>query len=133
MADSATPRLLSISTGISLWVNCLPLPGIQTFLLLWLIAALKLNRPWSLAVSHACLPGLMPALAIEAGHYFLTGVWLTDISWRTLGREAWSRLGDWLAGALVGGLPAALAASLAVYLAAWLIGRGLARGTDHGR
>jgi hypothetical protein len=128
MADSATPRLFAVSTGISLWVNCLPLPGLQTFLLLWLIAALKLNRPWSLAVSHACLPGLMPALAIEGGHYFLTGAWLTEISRQTLAREAWSRLGEWLAGALVGGPPAALAASLGVYLAARLIGKGVAHG-----
>jgi hypothetical protein len=133
MADSATPRLLAVSTAISLMVNCLPLPGLQTFLLLWLIAALKLNRPWSLAVNHACPPGFLPALAIEVGHYVLTGVWLTEFSWRTLGREAWSRMGDWLAGALAGGPLAALAAGLAVYLAAWIIGRGLARGVSHGR
>lgn len=133
MADSATPRLLAVSTAISLMVNCLPLPGLQTFLLLWLIAALKLNRPWSLAVNHACPPGFMPALAIETGHYVLTGVWLTEFSWRTLGREAWSRLGEWLTGALAGGPPAALAAGLAVYLAARLIGRGLAGGASHGR
>jgi uncharacterized protein (DUF2062 family) len=133
MADSATPRLLAVSTAVALFVNCLPLPGLQTFLLLWLIAALKLNRPWSLAVSHACLPGFMPALAIEVGHYVLAGTWLTELSWHTLGREAWARLGEWLAGALVGGPPAALAAALAVYLAARLIGRGLAREADRGR
>ena len=125
MADSATPGLLAVSTAVSFMVNCLPLPGLQTFLLLWLIAALRLNRPWSLAVSHACPPGFLPALAIETGHYVLTGVWLTEFSGRTLGREAWSRLGEWLVGALAGGPPAALAASLAVYLAARLIGRGL--------
>ena len=133
MSDAATPRLLAFSTVAPLWVGCLPLPGLQTFFLLWLIAALRLNRPWSLAVAHACPPGFLPALAIEAGHFLRAGAWLTDFSWQTLGREAWARLGDWLAGALTAGPLLALAAAGPVYLAARLIGRGLAAGEAHGR
>jgi hypothetical protein len=133
MADDATPGLLAFSTAAALLVAMLPLPGVQTFLMLWLIAVLRLNRPWSLAVFHACLPGLMPAIAIELGHLFRTGAWLTDISWQTLGREAWARLGDWLVGALTGGPIIASSAALLVYLSARIMGRGLSKGAAHDR
>jgi hypothetical protein len=125
LADRATAWSLALSTLVPIVVCCLPILGFQSFLMLFLIAYFKLNRLWALAVSHACLPPLMPAFCIEVGHYLRRGIWLTDISWQTLGREAFQRLGDWFMGALVGGpLLGALLAWL-VYVVAALLARGL--------
>lgn len=121
----STARSLALSTLVPILVCALPILGFQSFLALFLIALLKLNRLWALAVTHACVPPLMPALCIEIGHYVNNGLWLTDLSWQTLGREVFDRFWDWLVGAMVGGPLLALGLALIVYLAARLIGRGL--------
>lgn len=131
LADHSTPGCLALSTFVPVVVCSLPILGFQSFLVLFLIAALKLNRLWALAISHACVPPLMPAICIEFGHYLLHGVWLTDISWQTLGREVLQRFWEWLVGAAVGGPALGLALALTVYLSAGLIGRGL-RGRPSG-
>lgn len=125
LEDQATAGCLALSTFVPIVVCSWPILGFQSFLVLFLIAALKLNRLWALAISHACVPPLMPAFCIEVGHYLRSGVWLTDISWQTLGREVFQRFWDWLAGAAVGGPALGLTLALLVYLSAGLIGRGL--------
>ena len=125
MEDQAAAGRLALSTLVPIVVCALPILGFQSFLVLFLIAVMKLNRLWALAVSHACVPPLMPAFCIEVGHYLNHGVWLTDISWQTLGREVFQRFWDWLVGAAVGGPALGLGLALVVYLTAKLIGRGL--------
>ena len=125
MSQEATAKNLAFSTFVPIVVCSWPILGFQSFAVLFLIAALGLNRLWALAVTHACVPPLMPAYAIEVGHFINNGVWLTDISWQTLGREVFIRFWDWLVGALVGGPLLGLGLALAVYLAAALLGRGL--------
>ena len=125
MEDQAASGNLALSTLVPIMVCALPILGFQSFLVLFLIAVLKLNRLWALAISHACVPPLMPAYCIEVGHYINHGVWLTDISWQTLGREVFQRFWDWLVGAAAGGPALGLALALAVYLAARLIGKSL--------
>ncbi len=125
MKDQATAGCLALSTFVPIVVCCLPILGFQSFLVLFLIAALGLNRLWALAVSHACIPPLMPAYAIEVGHFINNGEWLTDISWQTLGREVLVRFWDWLVGALIGGPLLGLGLGLVVFVLASLIGRGL--------
>lgn len=125
MEDHSTAANLALSTLAPIIVCCLPILGFQSFSILFLIAFLKLNRLWALAVGHACLPPLMPAFCIEVGHYLNHGVWLTDISWQTLGREAFQRFWDWSVGAVTGGPALGLTLALLVYLAAALTGRSL--------
>ncbi|MDR1656993.1 MAG: glycosyltransferase family 2 protein [Deltaproteobacteria bacterium] len=127
LEDRATAEHLALSTLVPIVACALPILGFQSFLILFLIALLKLNRLWALAVTHACFPPLMPAFCIEVGHYVNHGVWLTDISWQTLGREVFQRLWDWLIGAVIGGPALGLVLAALVYLTARLIGRSLRR------
>ena len=125
LQHKATASSLALSTFVAIAVCALPILGFQSFLMLFLIAALKLNRLWALAVTHACFPPLMPAICIEMGHFINNGVWLTDISWQTLGLEVGQRFWDWLVGAVIGGPVLGLALAGTVYLTARLIERGL--------
>ena len=125
MRNQATAFSLAYSTFVPIVVCSLPLLGFQSILMLFLIAVLKLNRLWALALTHACFPPLVPAFCIEVGHYINNGFWLTDISWQTLGREVLDRFWDWLVGAAVGGPALGLALGIAVYFSAALLGRGL--------
>lgn len=125
MEDKTAANCLALSTFVPIVVCALPILGLQSFVVLFLIAVLKLNRLWALAISHACLPPLVPAFCIEVGHYINNGVWLTDISWQKLGREVFQRFWDWVVGAAIGGPALGLGLGLMVYLAARLIGRSL--------
>ena len=125
MENEGTPLKLAVSTLIPVVVCALPILGFQSIAVLFLIAVLRLNRLWALAVTHACFPPLMPAFCIEVGHYINHGVWLTDISWRSLGLEVGARFWDWLVGALVGGPILGLSLGILVYLVSAVVGKGL--------
>ncbi|MDR1922330.1 MAG: glycosyltransferase family 2 protein [Candidatus Adiutrix sp.] len=133
LEDRATAASLAASTFVAIVVCALPIPGFQSLLMLFLIAVFRFNRLWPLAVSQACLPPFMPAFCIEIGHFVNHGLWLTDISWRSLGLEVGQRFWDWLVGAAVGGGLAGGALALAVFAAARLIGRGLNKKAGRGR
>ena len=132
LQNKATATVLALSTLVPLVVCSLPIVGIQSFLMLFLIAVLKLNRLWALAVTHGCVFPLMPALCIEVGYYINNGRWLTDISWQTLGRECFQRLGDWLMGAVVVGPILGVALALGVYIAATLLNKKLRQSSFRG-
>ena len=123
--NEATATTLAFSTLVPMLVCSLPIVGLQSFLMLFLIATLKLNRLWALAITHGCVFPLMPSLCIEVGYYVNNGSWLTDISWQTLGRECFQRLGDWLTGAAIVGPVLGSALALVVYVTATLLNRKL--------
>ena len=124
LSDNATPKNLAFAAAVGLFLATLPLIGLHSILILLATGALRLNKIMGLAVSQLCMPPLVPALCIEAGHYMRTGRWLTEISLQTLGYEALDRIWEWLLGSLV------LAPALALLMA--LLVYGLARGLGKG-
>ncbi len=117
----STPRELGLSAALGMFMGTLPVFGFQTIGVLLLAGYLRLNKACALAVLQLGMPPLVPALAVEVGHYCLRGRWLTEISWRTLGHEAGSRLLEWVLGSVL------LAPLLALLLGAatGLLSKGL--------
>ncbi len=101
LADRATPANLALSAAVGIGLGTLPLIGLHSILILLVTGALRLNKITGLAVSQLCMPPLVPALCVEAGHYMLRGRFLTEISLRTVGYEALDRLWEWALGSLV--------------------------------
>ncbi|MCL1985166.1 MAG: DUF2062 domain-containing protein, partial [Betaproteobacteria bacterium] len=100
LADKATPLELARSAAVAMAVSTLPLPGLQSILLLLCIGWLRLNRLCALAMIPLTWPPLVPGLCVLVGYRLRNGRWLTDFSLQTLGYEAPQRLLDWVLGAL---------------------------------
>lgn len=98
LSNKATPAELARSAGISMVISSLPLPGVQSILLLLCIGWLRLNRICALAIIPLAWPPIVPGLGILVGYRLRHGSWLTEFSLRTLGYEAPQRLIDWILG-----------------------------------
>lgn len=123
LADHATPALLARSAGMGMTISCLPLPGLQSLLLLLSVGWLRLHRLAALVVIPLTWPPFVPGLAVLLGYRLRHGQWLTEFSVQTLGYEIGQRLLDWVVGSLVlapvlGGL---------LLLVVWLMASGVRR------
>src|SRR5512134_3685053 len=98
LAEHATPRSLGAAAALGLIVGSLPFLGLHTILVYVLAKRLRLNRIVALGTNQLCMPPIVPALCIEAGYFMRHGAFLTEISLRTLGREAADRAWEWLLG-----------------------------------
>lgn len=121
----ATPRELARSAAVAIGISTLPLPGLQSILLLLAVGWLRLNRLCALAMIPLTWPPFVPGLAVLVGYRLRHGHWLTEFSVRTLGHEAGQRLLEWVLGSLVLAPCLALLAWLTVGVAAGLTARGL--------
>jgi glycosyltransferase involved in cell wall biosynthesis/uncharacterized protein (DUF2062 family) len=101
LTDNATPRNLALSSATGMGMGVLPLFGLHSILIILFCGAWKLNKIMALAASQLCIPPLVPALCIEVGHFLRHGRFLTEISLKTLGYEAFDRLLEWLLGSLI--------------------------------
>ena len=101
LATQETPRNLALSAAMGMFLGALPIPGLQVISIMLLCGYFRLNKYCALAVNQLGLFPLVPAMAVEMGHYCLRGVWLTEFSWQTLGREAPQRLLEWVVGSLL--------------------------------
>jgi uncharacterized protein (DUF2062 family) len=122
LAHNATPADLARSTGLSVFVSTLPLPGLQSILLLLCVGWFRLHRAAAVSVAPLTWPPFVPGLCVLVGYRLRQGEWLTEFSIRTLGHEAWQRVFDWAAGALcmaplLGLLTACIVGSAALGLA----------------
>lgn len=124
LQDDATPAGLGLSAALGIFLGTLPLIGIHSIAILLAAGWLRWNKIAALAASQLCMPPLVPALCIEAGHYLRHGVFLTEISLRTLGYEAPQRLWEWILGSM---LLAPLLAAL-TGAAVWVLARIVAAG-----
>jgi len=97
----ATPMNLALSCALGMLLGTLPLIGVHSILILLAAGWLRLNKFAGLAASQLCMPPLVPALCIEAGHYMRHGRFLTEVSLQTLGYEGLQRIWEWLLGSLV--------------------------------
>ncbi|MDO4767556.1 MAG: DUF2062 domain-containing protein [Pseudomonadota bacterium] len=124
LRDDATPAGLGLSAALGIFLGTLPLIGIHSIAILVAAGWLRWNKIAALAASQLCMPPLVPALCIEAGHYLRHGIFLTEISLRTLGYEAPQRLWEWILGSM---LLAPLLAAL-IGAAVWVLARIVAAG-----
>lgn len=124
LRDDATPAGLGLSAALGIFLGTLPLIGIHSIAILVAAGWLRWNKIAALAASQLCMPPLVPALCIEAGHYLRHGIFLTEISLRTLGYEAPQRLWEWILGSM---LLAPLLAAL-TGAAVWVLARIVAAG-----
>lgn len=99
--NGGTPRELGRSAAWAIFLSTLPLPGLQTLLLLFFIQWKRLNRLCALVMVPLTWPPLVPGLAVLLGYRIVHGQWLTEFSVRTLGQEAGYRLLDWIVGSLL--------------------------------
>lgn len=101
LADHATPALLARSAGMGMTVSCLPLPGLQSLLLLLCVGWLRLHRLAALVVIPLTWPPFVPGLGVLLGYRLRHGQWLTEFSVQTIGYEIGQRMLDWVVGSLV--------------------------------
>lgn len=97
----ASPGQLARSAAWSLFICSIPLLGLQTLLLLFVIGWRRLNRLCALLMVPLTWPPLVPGLAILTGYRVIHGTWLTQFTVQTLGYEAHFRFLDWMVGSLV--------------------------------
>lgn len=125
LAAKNTPADLGRSAALGMGISCLPLPGLQSILLLCCIGPLKLNRLCALAMIPLSWPPFVPALAVFLGYRLRQGHWLTEFSFQTLALEAHQRLVDWFIGSLALAPFLGLVAGICVWTLALLITRSL--------
>lgn len=125
-----TPKDLAISAGIGIFLGTLPIFGLHCIAIILVLGAMGRNKITGLAVNHLCAPPLVPALCIETGHYLRHGVFLTELSWQTLGREGLERVWEWVLGSLVVAPALAVLCGLVVFALAHIVRRGLANGAE---
>ena len=113
--------MLGASTFTAVLISILPLPGLQSILLLLAIGRFRLNRVWTMAIHHALWTPLAAPVCIEAGYFLRHGGFLAEMSWQTLAVQAPYRLLEWVLGGLTLGPLLAFGAGLLVYFAAWRI------------
>jgi uncharacterized protein (DUF2062 family) len=128
LAEHASPRSLGLAAAFGTFAGTLPALGLHTVLVYFGAQRLQLNRLMALGANQLGIPPVVPALCIEVGYYLRHGTWLTEVSMRTLGREAPQRFWEWLLGALVVGPTLAVAVGGAIWLLAALIQRRAAVG-----
>lgn len=96
-----SPRQLAVSAAWSLFICTIPLLGLQTLLLLFVIGWRRLNRLCALLVVPLTWPPFLPGLALLIGYRVIHGNWLTQFTVQTLGYEIEYRFLDWMVGSLV--------------------------------
>ena len=123
VAEHASPPSLGLAAAFGALLGTLPLIGLHTLLVYVGAQRFKLNRLMALGANQLGMPPVVPALCIEVGYYLRHGEWLTEISMRTLGREAPQRLWEWTLGSLVVGPALGLVVGSAIWLLALLVQR----------
>jgi uncharacterized protein (DUF2062 family) len=128
LAEHATPRSLGLAGAFGAFAGTLPILGLHTLLVYYGAQRLQLNRLLALGTNQLGLPPVLPALCIEVGYYLRHGTWLTEVSMRTLGREAAQRFWEWTLGACVVGPVLAVGVGGAIWLIAALMQRRPSKG-----
>lgn len=126
LMERATPWGLACAVALGVFLGAVPLIACHTIAILVAAAILRLNRIAAVAASQLCMPPVVPALCIEAGHYLRFGRFLTlegieslrSASFLELGYMGVECLWDWCLGSLLVGTVLALLFGLATYVAA---------------
>ncbi|CCO23422.1 DUF2062 domain-containing protein [Maridesulfovibrio hydrothermalis] len=125
LSKDETPLNLAVSGAIGMLLGTLPLIAMHSIAIIVVCGFFRLSKITGLAVSQLCIPPLVPALCIEAGHFMRHNEFLTEISLQTLGYEALQRFYEWVLGSLVLGPVFALITGLTIYIMAFIVKRFL--------
>lgn len=125
LSKDETPLKLAIAGAVGMLLGTLPLVAMHSIAIIIFCGFFRLSKITGLAVSQLCIPPLVPALCIEAGHYLRYDQFLTEISLQTLGYEALDRFYEWMLGSLVLGPSFALIIGVVIYIMAFTIKRFL--------
>lgn len=101
LACRTDPDTLARSAAWALLVSMIPILGLNTILLLFIINWKHLDRLCALVVVPLSWLPVVPALCVIVGYRLLHDDWLTEYSVQTLGYEAGSRFLEWLLGSLL--------------------------------
>jgi uncharacterized protein (DUF2062 family) len=123
IAEHNRPSTLGAAGAFGALVGTLPLIGLHTVLVYLGARRFMLNRIVALGANQLGMPPIVPALCIEIGYFLRHGTWLTEVSMRTIGREAPQRFWEWLLGSLVVGPVLAIVVGGAIWLLAVLLQR----------
>ncbi len=126
LTERATPRELAFAVALGVFLGAVPLIACHTLAILVAAALLRLNRVAAVAASQLCMPPVVPALCIEAGHFMRYGRFLTLRSIHSLRGASFLELGymgleglwDWFIGSLVVGTVLAVVLGSFTYAAA---------------
>lgn len=127
LEERTSPGELGRSAALSLLVSTLPLPGLQSMLLLFCIGWLRLNRLCALVLVPLTWPPVVPGLGVLLGYRLRHGYWLTEFSVQTLGYEAGQRFLEWMLGSVLLAPILGLLAGLVVWCCATLTLRSVSR------
>jgi len=116
LKENTTPREIVSASMLGILLGTLPLIAMHSLSIIFIATRLRLNRLIALNISHLCAPPLVPAIAIEAGHFIRHGRFLTEFNYQTLGHEAHLRLYEYIIGAIVIAPFLTIFAGMAVYL-----------------
>lgn len=116
LSKLSSPHVLAKSAAWSLLISTIPVIGLNTILLLFVIGWKKLDRLCALVMVPLTWPPLVPGICVLAGYRIIRGEWLTEFNIRTLGFDAGYRLLDWMAGSVVVAPLLAVIGYCAVYL-----------------
>ncbi|TIH15800.1 DUF2062 domain-containing protein [Marinifilum sp. JC120] len=125
LSKDETPLNLAIAGAMGMLLGTLPLIAMHSIAIILFCGFFRLSKITGLAVSQLCIPPLVPALCIEAGHYMRYNQFLTEISLQTLGYEALDRFYEWVLGSLVLGPAFAVIIGITIYIMAFTIKRFL--------
>lgn len=127
LAKNETPHDLALAAGLGMVLGTWPLIGLHSIAIVMVCGFFGLSRITGLAASQLCIPPIVPALAIEAGHFLRHGEFLTEISLRTLGYQFLERVWEWILGSLVLGPLLGALVGAAVYVLARILRRAMRR------
>jgi uncharacterized protein (DUF2062 family) len=123
LTENISPSKLAAAGGMGVFLGTLPLIGLHTMLILVTSNFFRLNKVAAVSASQLCMPPIVPALCIEAGHYMRHGRLLTEISLETIGYQAVDRIFEWFIGSLVLAPLFSIIVGLTIYLTTKLINR----------
>jgi glycosyltransferase involved in cell wall biosynthesis len=123
--QKSTPLDLAKSAFIGVFLSTLPLIGLHNVAIIMASGWIKINKAFALAIGHLCIPPIVPAIAIEAGHFMRHGEFLTDISMQTLGYEFLERAWEWIIGSMVLAPVLGIIVGLIIWLMTWCVQKSM--------
>jgi glycosyltransferase involved in cell wall biosynthesis len=119
------PSTLGLSAALGVFLGALPVVGCKPIAILGSASYLRLNQPLAFAAAQVCFPPFVPALCVEAGYYMRHGRFLTEISLKTIGYQAFQRYLEWVMGFFVVAPLLAILVGLVIYLLSFSLKRGM--------
>ncbi|MDR2772984.1 MAG: glycosyltransferase family 2 protein [Elusimicrobiota bacterium] len=123
------PLNLGLSAAWSMFCGSLALPGLRNMILIVGVGWFNLNRLVAFSVDKLAIPPFIPFVCVEVGYFMRHGEFLTEISWRIIGREFGYRVLEWFLGSLIVAPIAAIVVGSVVFVAGHILRKGAMYGS----